>query len=155
VPALAFGATIAAVTGWTRDPASRAEKRWITIRDVRPLHTDDPNLRNLITHTYAVRVSIAGWGLLPYRPGASADSNRPDAGHWRLYLNGHSLGDEYGDTRVSYTTYLPPGTHWIAAELSNADGTSLRPSVWSEPVLLHVPGRTPLDIPPELGKEKP
>jgi hypothetical protein len=72
------------------------------------------------------------------------------------HLDGRSLGDQCQST-VSYTTYLPPGTHWIAAELSNADGTSLRPSVWSEPVVLHVPGvpafATPAD--PGRGKEKP
>jgi hypothetical protein len=132
--------TIAAVVGWTREPdVRRVRPPSIAIRDVRPLQTDDANLRNLITHTFAVSVSIDGWRLLPYRPGAGSAANVTGAGHWRLYLDGYPLGDNYGDEQVTYTPYLPPGTHWIAAELSNADSTSLRTPVWSEPVLLHVP----------------
>ncbi len=38
-------------------------------------------------------------------------------------------------SHVTYTPYLSPGTHWIAAELSNADDTSLEPPLWSEPVI--------------------
>jgi hypothetical protein len=100
--------------------------------------TSDGALRNLITHTFEVRVEIAGWRLLPYLPGAQASDNRPRAGHWRLYLDGRSLGDNYGGSKVSHT-YVTPGTHWIAAELTNHDGTQLESAVWSEPVLLHVP----------------
>jgi hypothetical protein len=110
----------------------------IRIVDVRPLGSPDVTLRDLITHTVAVRVEIRGWTLLPYRPGATARDNRPGAGHWRLYLDGYHLGDTLGDERVSYV-YVQPGTHWLAAELSNADSTSLDPAVWSEPVVLHVP----------------
>lgn len=137
---LAFAASVAAAVGWARTPARdpvRAPS--IAIVDVRPLQTDDPNLRDLITHTFAVRVSITGWRLLPYLPGAGAADNRRDAGHWRLYIDGHSLGESYGSDSVSYTRYLRPGTHWVAAELTNADSTSLRAPVWSEPVVLQVP----------------
>ena len=106
---------------------------------MRPMQTADPDLRDLITHTFVVRVAISGWQLLPYRPGATADDNRARAGHWRLYLDGSSLGDKPGKEKRAYTPYLRPGTHWIAAELSNADHTSLNPPIWSEPVVLHVP----------------
>jgi hypothetical protein len=92
----------------------------------------------VITHTFAVRVAIEGWRLLPYKPGQTGSDNRARAGHWRLYLDGLSLGDNFGGGRVTHA-YLPPGAHWLAAELSNAGSTSLRPAVWSEPVVLHVP----------------
>ena len=110
----------------------------IRIDDVRPLQTSDEALRDLITHTFAVHVRISGWTLLPYQPGASARDNRAGAGHWRLYLDGRPLADNLGSSRRTYV-YVSPGTHWIAAEISNADSTSLRPSIWSEPLILHVP----------------
>ena len=137
--ACALAASAAAAVGWTRTPA-RPEGRAPAIRiaDVRPLRSPDEALRDRITHTFAVHVAIRGWTLLPYEPGASASDNRPAAGHWRLYLDGQPLGDNLGDGHVSYV-YLPPGTHWLAAELSNADSSSLDPAVWSEPVILRVP----------------
>jgi hypothetical protein len=135
----AAAASCAAAIAWSRTPLERAPAPSIRIVDVRPLRSPTPELRDLITHTFAVRVSIAGWRLMPYRPGATASDNRPGAGHWRLYLDGFSLGDNLGSSTVSYTSHLTPGTHWIAAELSNADSTSLRPAVWSEPAILHVP----------------
>jgi hypothetical protein len=52
---------------------------------------------------------------------------------------GHYLPDSLGNATITYTPYLTPGTHWIAAELSNSDPTSLRPPVWPETVVLHVP----------------
>lgn len=110
----------------------------IRIIDIRPLTTSDAALRDQITHTFAVRVAIDAWKLLPYRPGVTAADNRPGGGHWRLYLDGHQLADNLGSARISYV-YLPPGIHWLAAELSNADSTSLQPPVWSEPVIAHVP----------------
>ena len=106
---------------------------------MRPLRSPDPNLRDLITHTFAVRVAIRAWTLLPYRPGASARDNRPGAGHWRIYLDGRPLGETLGAEQITYTPYMSPGTHWLAAELTNADSSSLDPAVWSEPVILHVP----------------
>jgi hypothetical protein len=136
--ALATALPIAALAavGWLRAaPLERAPS--ITIVDVRPLSTTDAGLRDLITHTLAVRVAIHGFRLLPGGSGASAADNR--AGHWRLYLDGQELGDNVGDVTVTYTPYVAPGTHWIAAELSKADSTSLSPPVWSEPVVLHVP----------------
>jgi hypothetical protein len=143
VPATAVAALAAvavAAVAWTRPP-TLVERPAPSIRivDVRPLRSPTVELRDLITHTFAVRVAIVGWKLLPYRPGAAARDNRPGAGHWRLYLDGFSLGDNLGSSTVSYTTRLTPGTHWIAAELSNADSTSLRPAIWSEPAILHVP----------------
>lgn len=136
---VALTASTAAALGWPRAPRTlvRAAPS-IRIDDVRPLQTSDELLRDLITHTFAVRVEISGWTLLPYRPGATARDNRRGAGHWRLYLDGHTLGDNLGSSRRTYV-YVSPGTHWIAAELSNADSTSLRPAIWSEPVILHVP----------------
>jgi hypothetical protein len=135
-----LAASAAAASGWARTPAS-VEARRVSVRivDVRPLQTSDATLRNVITHTFAVRVAIRGWKLLPYKPGATAGDNRAGAGHWRLYVDGFSLGDNFGGAQVTYTCYLSPGVHWIAAELSNADGSSLSPPVWSEPVVLHVP----------------
>jgi hypothetical protein len=130
--------TAAAVVGWLRGAHTEASPS-IAIVDVRPLATHDAALRDLITHTFAVRVAIDGFELMPYRPGTTSADNRARAGHWRLYLDGHSLADNLGGDTVTYTPYLAPGTHWIAAELSNADSTSLHPSVWSEPVVLHVP----------------
>ena len=137
--AIALGASAAAAVAWTRDAPPAPPAPSIKIVDVRPLWTPDAGLRDFVTHVAKVRVAITGWGLLPYHPGASARDNRPHAGHWRLYLDGYSLGDTQGRSTVSYTTYLPPGTHWLAAELSNADGTSPRPPVWSEPVTVDVP----------------
>jgi hypothetical protein len=136
---VALAASAAAAVGWARLAMHVERPRSIKIIDVRPLRTSDPSLRDLITHTFAVRVAIRSWKLLPYRPGATVSDNHPRAGHWRLYLDGSSLGDNLGDAQVTYTRYLSPGTHWIAAELSNADSTSLHPPVWSEPVVLHVP----------------
>jgi hypothetical protein len=137
--ACALAASAAAAVGWTRTQAGLAGAApSIRIVDVRPLRSPDSALRDLITHTFAVRVAIRTWTLLPYQPGPTASDNRPGAGHWRLYLDGRTLGDNLGGKHVSYA-YVPPGTHWLAAELSNADSTSLDPAVWSEPVILHVP----------------
>jgi hypothetical protein len=135
--ACALVASGAAVAGWARTPVDRPAPS-IRIVDVRPLRSPDPSLRGLITHTFAVRVAIDGFELLPYQPGVSARDNRRRAGHWRLYLDGHPLADNLGTEQHTYT-YLPVGEHWLAAELSNADSTSLHPAVWSEPVILHVP----------------
>ena len=136
---VALAASAGAAVGSARTPKTlvRAAPS-IRIVDVRPLQTPDEVLRHLITHTFAVRVQISGWRLLPYQPGATARDNRRGAGHWRLYLDGHRLGDNLGSSRRTYA-YVSPGTHWLAAELSNANSTSLRPEVWSEPVVLHVP----------------
>lgn len=136
----ALAASAAAALGWATRPASVEQGRVsVRIVDVRPLQTSDPLLRDLITHTFAVRVAISAWKLLPYQPGATARDNRPGAGHWRLYLDGASLGDNFGPSQVTYTPYLSPGTHWIAVELSKADGSRLSPAIWSEPVILYVP----------------
>jgi hypothetical protein len=137
---VALAASAAAASGWARTPAS-VEARRVSIRivDVRPLQTSDATLRNVISHTFAVRVAIRGWKLLPYKAGATAGDNRGGAGHWRLYVDGFSLGENFGRAQVTYTRYLSPGVHWIAAELSYADGSSLSPPIWSEPVILHVP----------------
>jgi hypothetical protein len=136
----ALAASAAAAVGWARTPAQIGQSApSIRIVDVRPLQTTNPNLRDIITHTFAVRVAISGWRLLPYQPGATAEDNRSGAGHWRLYLDGFALGDNLGNQKRSYTPYLSRGTHWIAAELSNADSTSLETPIWSEPVALHIP----------------
>jgi len=132
-------AASAAAVGWARTARPLADQGpSIRIVDVRPLRSPDTSLRDLITHTFAVRVATGGWTLLPYQPAVPASDNRRRAGHWRLYLDGHPLGENLGDEHVSYV-YVPPGTHWLAAELSKADSTSLDPAVWSEPVVLHVP----------------
>lgn len=135
--AIAFAASITALFGWVRAPGEHPVLS-VRIVDVRPLATSDAALRDRISHTFSVRVRITGWKLLSYQPGVTHADNEPGAGHWRLYLDGHPLGDNLGNDHVTYA-YVPPGTHWIAAELSNADSTSLRPAVWSEPVILHVP----------------
>lgn len=137
VLALLLGSAAAAAAGFAR-PSTRRAAPSLRITDVRPLFTSDVALRSLITHTFAVRVAIAGWRLLPYEPGVTAADNRAGAGHWRLYLDGHALADNLGSSPVTYV-YLTAGLHWLAAELSNADATSLEPPVWSEPVVLHVP----------------
>lgn len=134
---VALGASAAALAGWVRAPGERPAPS-LRIVEIRPLTTSDAGLRDLITHTFAVRVTITGWRLLPYQPAVTSDDNDRGAGHWRLYLDGHQLADNLGSSPVSYV-YLPSGIHWLAAELSNADSTSLRPSVWSEPVIVHVP----------------
>jgi hypothetical protein len=135
---LAVAATGSAAVGWTRNPAPSQPRPSVRIVDVQPLSTTDAALRDVITHTFAVRVRIRGWKLLPYVPGARGPG-RHRAGHWRLFLDGRSLGTNYGAERVTYTGYLPPGTHWIAAELTDAAGASVGPALWSEPVVLHVP----------------
>jgi hypothetical protein len=140
--ALGFGLAVSAgaAVAWTRAPAYVVRPApSIRIVDVRPLQTSDSTLRDIITHTFAVRVAISGWTLLPYEPDATANDNHAGAGHWRLYLDGRSLGDNFGNEKLSYTPYLSAGTHWIAAELSNGDYTSVDPPIWSEPVVLHVP----------------
>jgi hypothetical protein len=143
---IGFGFGVAALAtaialGWSRTAAARETPApSIRIVDVRPLRSPEASLRDLITHTFAIRVAINGWRLLPYEPGTTAADNRSGAGHWRLYLDGAPLGDNLGDSHVTYT-YMAAGTHWIAAELSNADSSSLRPAVWSEPIILHVPDR--------------
>jgi hypothetical protein len=139
VLAVTLAGSAAALVAWSKGPTRILPQPSIRIVAVRPLRTHDPALRNLITHTFSVRVAIHGWILLPYQPGAAARDNRARAGHWRLYLDGRSLGDNYGTSRLAYTPYLHAGEHWLAAELSNADSSSLDPAIWSEPVLLHVP----------------
>lgn len=131
----ALGAVAAA--GWTRETSR--PRTAIAITDVRPLRVSEPSLHRTASHYFAVRVAVDGWTLLPYEPGTVAAPR--DGGHWRLYLDGHRLGESYGTAGLAYTPYLTPGTHWIAAELTNIDSTSLTPPVWSEPVVLHVPRR--------------
>ena len=136
----ALVALVFAVVGWTRDPAAaKSPVRAVRIVDVRPLHTSDRALSDMFSHELAVRVSLSGWRLYPYRPGATSRDNRREGGHWRIYVDGQPLAHVY--TRTTYTPYLAPGTHWLVAELRNVDQSSLRPSVWSEPVVLYVPGR--------------
>jgi hypothetical protein len=139
--ALAIVASTAAAIGWVSRPAALDQRaRSIRIVDVRPLHISDVALRDVASHTFRVRVATTGWALLPYHPTASRRDNRRAAGYWRLYLDGFSLGDVFGTTPVA-PVYLTPGTHWLAAELRNLDHTGLKPSVWSEPVVLYVPRR--------------
>jgi hypothetical protein len=57
------------------------------------------------------------------RTSAPAHTKSPRA------ARGHYLPDSLGNATITYTPYLTPGTHWIAAELSNSDPTSLRPRV--------------------------
>src|SRR5438045_7191640 len=40
--------------------------------------------------------------------------------------DGQPLGDNLGDEHVSHA-YVPPGMHWLAAELSNADSPASTP----------------------------
>jgi hypothetical protein len=133
----ALAAAAVAATGWMRTPAR--PRAAITITDVRPLKVSEPTMHELASHFFAVRVAVSGWSLLPYQFGRP--SYVRGGGHWRLYLDGYRLGESYGGSRVTYTPYLIPGTHWIAAELTNPDSSSLSPPIWSEPVVLHVPRR--------------
>jgi hypothetical protein len=135
---LFVAASSAALATWLDAPPSDAPAPSVRIVDIRPLRSTNAELRDLVSHTFAVRVRIDEWTLLPSKPDATARDNRRGEGHWRLYLDGRPLGNSSGDALVSYV-YLSPGQHWIAAELSQADSTSLDPPVWSEPLILHVP----------------
>jgi hypothetical protein len=135
--ALLVAASSAAVVSWI-DARKEGPAPSIHIVGVRPLQSTNSDVRDLISHTFAVRVRVDDWTLLPHEPDVTAHDNRNGQGHWRLYLDGRPLGNITGDTLVSYV-YLIPGEHWIAAELKRADSTSLDPPVWSEPVILHVP----------------
>jgi hypothetical protein len=132
---LAAPLAAAAVVGWTREPAH--PRPTIRIVDVRPLSTTDPDLRDLLGHHLSVRVATRDWDLEPVRGDLSGLDPRPRLRHWRLYVDGHPLSDSFVD--VAFTSYLPPGDHWLIAELRRPDHTSLQPPVWSEPVLLHIP----------------
>jgi hypothetical protein len=133
--ALFAGLAGLAAAGWTRDPGD--SRPTIRIVDVRPLTTKDPDLRDMLGHHLAVRVATSGWDLEPARSDASGLDPRPRLRHWRLYIDGHPLADSFAD--VADTPYLLPGDHWLVAELRRPDHTSLRPQVWSQPVLLHIP----------------
>jgi hypothetical protein len=137
--AAAVLASALAAVGWTRAPSEvRRPTPGIRIVDVHPLHSPEPSLDGLITHTFAVRVALRGWTLLPYEPGVSARDNGSGAGHWRLYLDGRRLADNLGGQTTTYVR-IDPGTHWLTADLSNADSTSLTNPLFAEPVILHVP----------------
>jgi hypothetical protein len=127
---LLVAASSAAAVSWVRAPHKSVPAPSVQIVDVRALRSTNPDLRDLISHTFAIRVQVDTWTL------DRARQSHGSAG-WRLYLDGRPLGDIPGDTVVSYV-YLIPGEHWIAAELRRA-ATSLDPPVWSQPVILHVP----------------
>jgi hypothetical protein len=133
--ALLAGLAVLATAGWTRD--SSDARPTIRIIDVRPLTTNDRALRDLLGHHLLVRVATTDWDLEPSRSNTSGLDPRPLLRHWRLYIDGYPLADSFAG--VAYTPYLPAGDHWFVAELRRPDHTSLRPQVWSEPVLLHVP----------------
>jgi hypothetical protein len=127
---LAVVAAALAAGGWARVPAGA--RPTIAIADVRPLVLPDGP-----SHYFAVRVRTNGWRLQRARPDESGLDARPRVRRWRLYLDGHPVGDTAAD--IFDTPYLLPGTHWIAAELRGRNHERLRPDVWSEPVVLEVP----------------
>jgi hypothetical protein len=124
-----------ATIGWTRAPTQA--RPTITIVDVRPLTTNDPDLRDMLGHHLAIRVATTRWNLKPARSDTSGLDPRPRLKRWRLYIDGHPLSDSF--TNTAYTPNLPAGDHWLVAELRRPDHSSLQPQVWSAPITLHIP----------------
>jgi hypothetical protein len=135
VPLLA-AAVATAAAGWARSPA-KPRSPSIRFVSVTPLSTADAGLRDVVGHHLSVRVATTGWPLRHVRDRAGGLEEGPRLRRWRLYVDGRAFGDSYDD--VAVTPYLPPGTHWLAAELRGPGHERLRPPVWSEPVVLHMP----------------
>jgi hypothetical protein len=126
-----------AAAGWTRAPGRPVPR--VRVVDVDPLATRDAGLGDVLAHYFAVRVATSHWPLLRARADVSGLDARPRLRHWRLYVDGATVGDTFTD--VAYTPYLRAGTHWLAVELRAPDHRRLQPPVWSEPIVLQVPKR--------------
>jgi hypothetical protein len=88
----------------------------------------------VVGHVVTVRVRIVGWKLFPTLIGSPV--NRPDGGHWHLFVDGRYIG---GTGRLTYTIELPSGVHQVRGELVNNNHTALRPPVFSPSVIVRVP----------------
>jgi hypothetical protein len=67
-----------------------------------------------------VKVRITGWEMYPAFVGKRP--NRPDGGHWRIYVDGRYDGLSANPTS-GRTHRLTPGSHRIAVALANDDGS--------------------------------
>jgi hypothetical protein len=88
----------------------------------------------VVGHAVTARVRIGGWKMFPALIGSRFD--RPDGGHWHLYVDDRYIG---GTAQFTYTIELPAGLHRLQAELVNNDHSPLRPPVFSHIVRVHVP----------------
>jgi hypothetical protein len=127
----------AATAAALRSGETRARPQ-ISIESVEPMRVQGA-LDDLFDRVYRVRVRIIGWRMYSMLgAGALPRHNRPDGGHWHLYVDGEYASASNDD--IAHTWYLDPGTHAVQAQLTNVDHTPLEgPSNWSQAVTFTVP----------------
>jgi Family of unknown function (DUF6130) len=132
----ALTATVATAAALRSEKARPAPS--IQIVSVEPMRVTG-NLRGMFDRVYEVRVRIRGWKMYPVLgAGATQRHNRPDGGHWHLYVDGEYASASNDD--LAHTWYLRPGTHAVNAQLTNVDHTPLGgEDHWSQTVQISVP----------------
>jgi hypothetical protein len=70
----------------------------------------------------SLRVRISNWNMYPALVGKKP--NKPDGGHWRIYVDGRYNSSSSQPT-AGKTTKLKPGTHRIWVILANNDETAV------------------------------
>lgn len=132
----ALTAAVASAAALSSDEARPASS--IQIVSVEPLRVPG-SLRDVFDRVYEVRVRIRGWKMYPLLgTGAARRHNRPDGGHWHLYVDGEYASASNDD--LAHTWYLHRGTHAVNAQLTNVDHTPLGgEGHWSQTVLISVP----------------
>ena len=86
-------------------------------------YTFNPNLRTL-----TVKVTSYGWKMYPRLVGSQA--NKPDGGHWILYVNGKALARSA--TAKATARNLPKGKIRFFAALANNDNSAVKGAVRSD-----------------------
>lgn len=99
-------------------PAAAADARGISITG----YTFDPNRRIL-----TVRVRPYGWKMYPRLIGSKA--NKPDGGHWLVYVNGKVRGRSA--TTSATVMNLPQGQIRFFVALAHNDNSAVKGAVRS------------------------
>jgi hypothetical protein len=109
----------AAATGAGEHTATTSAYKAIVING----YTLNPNQRTL-----TVKVTSYGWKMYPGLQGSKA--NKPDGGHWILYVNGKALARSA--TAKATAKNLPKGRIRFFAALANNDGSAVKGATRSD-----------------------
>ncbi len=106
--------------------------------------TAKPSIRLLGTSVsggvVTVKVAITGWAMYPKLVGKKL--NKPDGGHWHVYVNG-KYNNFSANPTVGKTTTLKPGTYKIRVELANDDHSEVERAAPSRTVTVKVLSSSP------------
>ena len=121
IAVITTGMLIAATASGASSAASgSAAYKAVVIKE----YTFDPNVRTL-----TVKVATYGWKMYPGLVGAKA--NKPDGGHWLLYVNGKVAARSA--TKSASVKNLPHGPIHVFAALANNDNSAVKGATRSDP----------------------